>query len=230
MKYILTLLVMALLCGCTAEDYTETQANVTLEETQAETECETTAPIKRRIIDKETKNDEVEMVSDEVETVAFEVQEPRTEVEIVQEEVPQPAIPHYSIAGHVMPIEWQDFLYTELQKYGTEELAPYLQAQALQESRYNERDCTNGMDYGLFQYRLQWWKHHCEQAGVYGDADIYNPYTQIVVRANLASKVYLQTGSIEAVMKRHVNGGDARNEEYWLNEVSPWFSQIEQIE
>lgn len=146
-----------------------------------------------------------------------------------QEEVAQPSTPHYSIAGHIMPLEWQDFLYKELQKYGTEELAPYLQAQALQESRFNHKDITDGLDYGLFQYRLKWWKDHCEQAGIYGDADIFNPYIQIRVRANLASKVYLKTGSIEAVMKRHMNGTDEQNARYWLEQVSPWFDQIVRI-
>lgn len=144
-------------------------------------------------------------------------------------EVARSSAPHYSIAGHVMPLEWQDYLYAELQKYGTEKLAPYLQAQAFQESRFNTYDITNNLDYGLFQYRITWWKHHCEQAGIYGNADIFNPYTQIKVRAFLASKVYLETGSIEAVMKRHINGGDERNERYWKHEILPWFEQIERI-
>ena len=102
----------------------------------------------------------------------------------VSEEVLQPApeavTPLYTVNGVMMAEELQTYLYNKLCQAGIGWFFPYAMMMAYQESNCNTyAQNPNGLDKGLYQYRITYWPEFTAEAGVAGD--VFNAYTQIDV-------------------------------------------------
>ena len=131
--------------------------------------------------------------------------------------------PLYSVAGDVLDEGLQEYLFRKLDETGIAFWMPYAVAQAYQESSFDWHQVTNGIDCGLFQYRIYYWDEWCDRAGV-GHGDIFDPYRQIDVYTEMVRQ-WLAAGCSESrTISNHNTGGwdDQISEEY-IRDVTSWF-------
>ena len=117
-----------------------------------------------------------------IETAAPTTEAPRVEI---------PTAPHsegftaYRIYGITPPIEWQQYLYEQLNSLGYAWYMPYAVCQIFLESRWNQWS-DNGRDFGLTQQKGIYWSDRASYYGIAG-ADIWDPYAQLHVFACMMS-------------------------------------------
>ncbi|MBQ6679576.1 MAG: hypothetical protein IJM76_06085 [Lachnospiraceae bacterium] len=111
--------------------------------------------------------------------------------------------PVYAVGDEVLP-EWiQDYAYKALDRRGISWWYPYFIVQAFQESSFNLRAVSSdGLDYGLLQYRAMYWGDVSAKHG-YPGADIYDPYVQIEIYADQVRDRLNKGLAVEEVISRH---------------------------
>lgn len=110
------------------------------------------------------------------------------------------------VDGDVLDPDIADYLESALESRGIGWWMPYAICQAHQESSFHVDQITNGIDYGLFQYRVYYWEEWCDRAGVQR-GDILNPYTQIDVYTTMVAKWIAEGRSVEETIGAHNYGG-----------------------
>lgn len=150
-----------------------------------------------------------------------------TEIETVYETTTtkREEIPCYAVNGDLMPVEWQEYLYTKLTEKGIGYWMPIAMAQAYQESSFDAEQVTNGIDMGLFQYRepyfAEWEDRACVPHG-----DIFDPYHQIDVYTEMVRQ-WIESGQTESmVISNHNTGGWGDYSQRYVDEVSRWFDTV----
>lgn len=156
-----------------------------------------------------------------------------TELAVVEEEVPTTAeetvTPLYRCDGVVMDEDLQRFLYEQLELHGIEWFFPYAIAQSTQESECDPTNVTNGLDYGLYQYRITFWAEVSERYG-YKDADIFNPYIQIDIYVHQMAKRLNEYGLdvYETISRHYTSDWGAFNAQY-VQDVMERYQKLERI-
>lgn len=88
----------------------------------------------------------------------------------------------------------EKYLYSELKRRGISWFYPWAIAQIYTESNWDARCETNGLDYGLCQFRVTYWNERASQAGL-KNANIWDPYDAIYVYAHYMSALLGMTGN-----------------------------------
>lgn len=153
-----------------------------------------------------------------VEAAPDDVPEPVAEPTTV-ETVPVTAAPVQDEPVHeVHEMGLEDTLRAELDAAGIGWWYPYAYAQIQQESHWNPGAVSaDGKDYGLLQYRLQFWS---------GPGDIMDPYAQIRKYVGQV-KARIDAGlSVEEIISRHMMS-DYCSEINWtyVNDVLRWMNK-----
>ena len=152
-----------------------------------------------------------------IETAAPTTEAPRVEI---------PTAPHsegftaYRIYGITPPIEWQQYLYEQLNSLGFGWYMPYAVCQIFQESRWNQYS-DNGVDVGLTQQKAVYWQTRAAHWGVPG-ASIWNPYAQLRVYAGMMCQFLAQTGSVEWALSLYFWGNGDYAPKYIADVMSHW--------
>lgn len=121
------------------------------------------------------------------------------------------------IDGDIFDSEVAGYLKHRLEEKGIGWWMPYAVCQAHQESSFQTDQITNGLDYGLFQYRIIYWQEWEDRAGA-GRGDILNPYHQIDVYTEMVRQWLEEGRSIEETIGAHNYGG-------WTREYDPQYVQ-----
>lgn len=155
------------------------------------------------------------------------------ELAVVEEEVPTTAAeevtPLYRCDGVVMDEDLQRFLYEQLVLHGIEWFFPYAIAQSTQESECDPTNVTNGLDYGLYQYRITFWAEVSERYG-YKDADIFNPYIQIDIYVHQMAKRLNEYGlDVYETISRHYTSDWGTFNEQYVHDVMERYQKLERI-
>lgn len=133
----------------------------------------------------------------------------------------------YRIHGYTPPIEWQQYLYAELEARGIAWYWPYAVCQIFQESRWNQYS-DNGVDVGLTQQKAVYWQTRAAHWGVPG-ASIWDPYAQLKVYAGMmAQYLYISGGSVEWALSWYFWGNGEYAEQYIADVMAHW-SALEAI-
>lgn len=138
--------------------------------------------------------------------------------------------PLYSVDGHVLNEDLQNFLYDCLDAKGCSWWYEYALCQAYQESRFNT-GCVNPRnleDKGLFQYKERYWAATAAQYG-YSYPDIFDPYVQIdVYTSQIADRCASRYGDPWYMLSDHYTGGYGYNQGY-VNDVTQWLYTMERL-
>ena len=110
------------------------------------------------------------------------------------------------IDGDTLDPEVAGYLKRTLEAKGIGWWWPYAICQCHQESSFQTDQVTNGIDYGLFQYRIYYWQEWEDRAGV-GHGDILDPYHQIDVYTEMVRQWISEGRSIEETIGAHNYGG-----------------------
>lgn len=150
---------------------------------------------------------EAELIELPTETIPETIPEtlPETEPETVREQETTEApeeFPIYMVDGDVLDYDLQRFMWKELNSQGIGWWMEYAILTAYQESGFKIYDITDGIDYGLLQYRITYWSERAARYG-YPDADIFNPYVQIYIYVRQTAERIRSGCSIEEVISRH---------------------------
>lgn len=165
-------------------------------------------------------------------------EETETVIEIEVLDVPQKKVarfadkeyPIYRCDGLVMDTDLQKFLYNCLCEHGVEYFFPYAIAMACQESGFNIYDITDGKDFGLYQYRKEFWGDKAERYG-YPGADIFNPYIQIDVFVHETARRLKELGcSVKETISRHYTSDWGSYNAQYVSDVMKRFNRLERIE
>lgn len=127
-----------------------------------------------------------------IETAAPTTEAPRAEIPTAPK---SEGFVAYSIYGITPPIDWQQYLYEQLNSLGFGWYMPYAVCQIFQESRWDQYS-DNGVDVGLTQQKAVYWQTRAAHWGVPG-ASIWDPYAQLHVYAGMMCQFLTQTGSVE---------------------------------
>lgn len=163
---------------------------------ETETEAETRQIRREKVIVEYTESEQ----SAEVTETATET-EPEIQTEATTK-APAATHPIYSVDGDILDLDLQRFAWEELKSKGIEWWMPYLMLTAYQESSFNIYDITDGLDYGLLQYRITFWDERAERYG-YAGADIFNPYVQIYIYVRQTAARINAGLSVSETISRH---------------------------
>ena len=111
-----------------------------------------------------------------------------------------------TIDGDVLDAEVARYLRTSLENKGIGWWWPYALCRAHQESSFQTDQVTNGIDFGLFQYRIYYWTEWEDRAGV-AHGDILDPFHQIDVYTEMVRQWIAEGRSIEETIGAHNYGG-----------------------
>lgn len=208
----------------------ETQHEDFIEETETEPEKR---QIRREAVDLTAVEPETftELVELPLETIPETTPEPETEPETVQETTtaPEPTeayFPIYTVDGETLDHDLQRFMYEELKSQGIEWWMEYAVLTAYQESGFDVYDITDGIDYGLLQYRITYWPERSARYG-YPDADIFNPYVQIYIYVRQTAERLRSGLSISDTISRHKQSDWGPYDQEYVNQVMG--HELEQI-
>lgn len=115
-----------------------------------------------------------------IETAAPTTEAPRVEIPTAPK---SEGFTAYRIYGITPPIEWQQYLYEQLNSLGYGWYMPYAVCQIFLESRWNQWS-DNGRDFGLTQQKGIYWESRCAHYGIPG-ADIWDVYAQLYVYSRM---------------------------------------------
>lgn len=132
----------------------------------------------------------------------------------------------FTLNGSDFPEEYQDTLTAELGKYGIGWWAPYAVCQAYQESRFDiYAQNKNGLDKGLFQFRITYWNEYCSKAGM-KSYDIFDAKAQIRAYAYSVATKLAAGETVEQVISDHYTGG-AYYDQTYVSDVLQWLDKFE---
>lgn len=148
-----------------------------------------------------------------------------TQIETQIETQPEPVIeytvsaPLYTVNGDMLREDIQNYLYEKMSSAGIGWFAPYALIIAYQESTFNiYAENPNGLDKGLFQYRLPYWGEFAAEAGRAG-ADIFDPYAQIdVLTMQMARRAAAGCDVYTMISRHNMSDYGPYNQEY-VNQV-----------
>ena len=152
-----------------------------------------------------------------IETAAPTTEAPRVEIPTAPK---SEGFTAYRIYGITPPIEWQQYLYEQLDSLGFGWYMPYAVCQIFQESRWNQYS-DNGVDVGLTQQKAVYWQTRAAHWGVPG-ASIWDPYAQLKVYAGMMSQFLAQTGSVEWALSLYFWGNGDYAPKYIADVMSHW--------
>lgn len=188
------------------------ESTETIEETTVEPESEATISTKRR----EISPGELIPKTIPEKTIDLEV------IDVVTETEPEETEEYfalYTVNGHLLDEDLQKFLYLELTANGIEWWMPYAMMQMYLESAFDVYEHKNGKDFGLLQYRKQFWPEKAARYGLAG-ADIYNPYAQIHVYVQETRKRLKEYGlDIYETISRHKTSDYGSYDAAYVNAV-----------
>ena len=183
----------------------ESTKNLIAEESMSEPVPETTI---QETIPPETCPPETEQIS--------EVQTEETTAS-AQQYIP----PLYSVNGAVMPTDLQVYLYEQLAARGIGWFFPYAVLIAYQESKFDiYAQNPNGLDKGLFQYRITYWSY----------GDIFNPYDQINVFVNQMTNRANSGCDILTMISRHKQSDWGPYDPEYVAQVMQWEPTLNKIQ
>lgn len=161
----------------------------------------------------------------ETQPVVVETQAPtEAPTEAPKTEIPAPPAQEgfvaYRIHGITPPIEWQQYLYEQLNSLGFGWYMPYAVCQIFQESRWNQYS-DNGVDVGLTQQKAVYWQTRAAHWGVPG-ASIWDPCAQLHVYAGMMCQFLAQTGSVEWALSLYFWGNGDYAPKYIADVMSHW--------
>lgn len=142
----------------------------------------------------------------------FDEPEPRTLVET------EPYFPLYMVDGDFLDEELQRFAYVTLQDAGIEWWMPYFMLTAYQESSFKIHDITDGLDYGLLQYRITYWADRAERYGFAG-ADIFDAKVQIQIYVKQTADRLASGCSVSETISRHKTSDHGSYDDIYVRQV-----------
>lgn len=152
-----------------------------------------------------------------IETAAPTTETPRVEIPTAPK---SEGFTAYRIYGITPPIEWQQYLYEQLNSLGYGWYMPYAMCQIFQESRWNQYS-DNGVDVGLTQQKAVYWQTRAAHWGVPG-ASIWDPYAQLHVYAGMMCQFLAQTESVELALSLYFWGNGDYAPIYIADVMSHW--------
>lgn len=173
----------------------------------------------------ETATDEIlpkgeETAESDVESVPNEV---GTEVETEAKSV-------YMVNGELVDPTIQQMLYDALERHNISYWLEGALAQIYQESHFQQYIVSNdGRDYGILQYRAEFWDEVSSQYGHVG-ADIYDMYVQFDIYAAQMSKRFNSGMSVADAVSRHKTSDYGGYDAQYYAEVSQWFGKVAKVE
>lgn len=142
----------------------------------------------------------------------FHEPEPRTLVET------EPYFPLYMVDGDFLDEELQRFAYMTLQAAGIEWWMPYFMLTAYQESSFKVHDITDGLDYGLLQYRITYWEERAARYGFAG-ADIFDTKVQIQIYVRQTADRLASGCSVAETISRHKTSDHGSYDDIYVRQV-----------
>lgn len=153
----------------------------------------------------------------------------KTEVEETVSEPTEEVTPLYRCDGLVMDEDLQEYLYHRLCDYYIEWFFPYAIAQACQESEFDIYNVTNGLDHGLYQYRITYWKEKAQRYG-FNDPDIFNPYVQIDIYVQeMQKRINVYGLDLYETISRHFTSDYGTYNAEYVDDVMERFETLERI-
>lgn len=138
--------------------------------------------------------------------------------------------PIYSVNGETLSPDFQRWIYGKLSEAGIEYWYESLLCTMYQESHFIVRNVSkDGRDYGIMQYRAEFWNDVSAQYGFPG-ADIYDPYVQVAIYIKQTAERINSGISGAEVLTRHKTSDWGVYDQQYYNEVSQWFDTIERID
>lgn len=138
--------------------------------------------------------------------------------------------PIYSVNGDTLDPDFQRWIYGKLSEAGIEYWYESLLCTMYQESHFIVRNVSkDGKDYGIMQYRAEFWNDVSAQYGFPG-ADIYDPYVQVAIYIKQTAERINSGISGAEVLTRHKTSDWGVYDQQYYNEVSQWFDTIERID
>lgn len=137
-----------------------------------------------------------------------------------EEEATQPTL--YRIAGQEIDPELQVSLFHHLEAEGIAYWYEGALAQMFQESSCDPYQVTNGLDYGIYQYRITFWN--------WDDGDIFDVDAQLRRYASEMAARFNSGLSVDEAISRHMTSDfvSTINREY-VSDVKQWLSQMEVV-
>ena len=114
-------------------------------------------------------------------------------------------------------------LKARLTAYGIENWLPYAEATMFQESKANPvAENRNGLDKGLFQYRITYWSAVCVEHGFPADTSIFDWRVQIAIYVSDTARRLNSGLSIEQTISRHNTSDYGQYNPVYVNQVMQW--------
>ena len=134
----------------------------------------------------------------------------------------------FVIGYQVIPDEILVELKARLTAHGIEQWLPIACAQMWQESKVNpSAENRNGLDKGLFQYRITYWAAVCVEHGLPAETSIFDWRAQIAVyTADVARR--LRSGlSVEETISRHYTSDYGAYSAEYVQQIKQWLKETE---
>lgn len=152
-----------------------------------------------------------------------------TQIETQTEPVVNFTVSAYSIYGQVLREDIQGYLCEKMTAAGIGWFVPYALAIAYQESSFNVyAENANGLDKGLFQYRLPYWGESTAEAGRAG-ADIFDPYAQIDVLTMQMARRAAAGCDVYTMISRHNMSDYGPYNQVYVNQVIQHLGSLNKV-
>ena len=112
--------------------------------------------------------------------------------------------------------------------HGIEQWLPIACAQMWQESKVNPAaENRNGLDKGLFQYRITYWAAVCAEHGLPAETSIFDWRAQIAVyTADVARRLHSGLSVEETISRHYTSDYGAYSAEY-VQQIKQWLKETE---
>lgn len=146
-----------------------------------------------------------------------------------------PAPHHYSVAGHTLYYNYQDYIWTLCVKYEIEDYFEYLLCQFFHESRYQQNAVSHTNDYGICQLNGKYHDSFTARIG-HPDWDVKtDPYANMYCGVHImANNIKNRKGDIDIAMTDYNAGGGyyAKHgvREVYTNRVHYWYSTLKALD
>ena len=135
----------------------------------------------------------------------------------------------YSVNSTEIDQEITDALMDALERHGISYWIEGAIAQCYQESRFNRWAVSkDGRDYGILQYRAQYWGDTLARYG-YSGADIYDMHVQFDIYATQMAARFNAGLSVDEAISRHKTSDDVPVMDWqYVSEVKQWLNEIQE--
>ena len=138
--------------------------------------------------------------------------------------MPKPVIPIYRIDGELIDEEIQVRLFEALDSEGISYWYEGALCQMFQESHgYQYAENRNGLDKGLFQYRITYWN--------WNDGDIFDIDAQLHRYAHEMSARFNAGLTVDQAISRHITSDYCTTiDKVYVQQVKQWLDKMEEVE